>query len=169
MILSFQQSSRRHVIICICPGEKTEAWEAQRLRFPDLGLGWGWEARLAPARAKTFFLPTLTTNDIKHKHKHIIRQIQVLLGSDYPISFLSMVSDSTESRPAGTSLLGSASGEGILTSRSSRPVAQVGNETVTNPCVLVFWSKMLTQELMTGKWEDVETKNSCWTRELVTI
>ena len=39
----------------------------------------------------------------------------------------------------------------------------------TSPCDLVFWSKMLTQELMTGKCEDVETKNSCWAGELVTI
>ena len=26
---------------------------------------------------------------------------------------------------------------------------------------------MLTQELMIGKCEDIETKNSCWVRELV--
>ena len=28
---------------------------------------------------------------------------------------------------------------------------------------------MLTQELMIGKCEDVETKTSCWAKELVTI
>ena len=36
-------------------------------------------------------------------------------------------------------------------------------------CILVFGSKMLIQELMIGKCEDVETKASCWTRDLVTI
>ena len=29
--------------------------------------------------------------------------------------------------------------------------------------------KSLTQELMIGKCEDVETKNSCWARKLVTV
>ena len=39
----------------------------------------------------------------------------------------------------------------------------------TSPCVLVFWTKMLAQELMIRKCEDVETKNSCWAGELVKI
>ena len=38
-----------------------------------------------------------------------------------------------------------------------------------SPHVLVFWSKMLTQELMIGKYKDVETKSSCWAGELATI
>ena len=37
------------------------------------------------------------------------------------------------------------------------------------PHVLVFWSKMLTPELKSGKCEDVETENSCWAKEVVTI
>ena len=44
---------------------------------------------------------------------------------------------------------------------------------VQAPCtctsVVVIWSKRLTQELMIGKCEDVETKNSCWAGELVTV
>ena len=35
--------------------------------------------------------------------------------------------------------------------------------------VLVFWGKRMTQELMTGKCEDVETKNSQWARGQVII
>ena len=45
----------------------------------------------------------------------------------------------------------------------------VGLKPCASPCVLVFWSKLLTQELMIGKCEDVEAKNSCWAKELVTI
>lgn len=42
-----------------------------------------------------------------------------------------------------------------------------GGETVFKPLVLVFGNKMLSQELTTGKCEDLE--NSCWAKELVTI
>ena len=38
-----------------------------------------------------------------------------------------------------------------------------------SPHVPVFWSKVLTQELMIGKYEDIEAKSSCWAGELATI
>ena len=44
------------------------------------------------------------------------------------------------------------------------------NETVYKALSLSFEVKgLLTQELMTGKCEDAETKNRCWARELGTI
>ena len=38
-----------------------------------------------------------------------------------------------------------------------------------SPYVLVFWSKMLLQELMIGKCENIDPKNGCWAKELATI
>ena len=38
-----------------------------------------------------------------------------------------------------------------------------------SPCVLVFWSKMLLQELMVGICEKTETKNGCWAKKLATF
>ena len=46
-------------------------------------------------------------------------------------------------------------------------MAEAHHETVYKPLYLCF--KMLTQESMIGKCEDVEAKNSCWAKKLVTI
>ena len=39
MILSFQQPSKRHMIICICPGEEIQALRSPRTKIPRPGTG----------------------------------------------------------------------------------------------------------------------------------
>ena len=48
-------------------------------------------------------------------------------------------------------------------------ISAKGPETMYKALCPCLWSKMLTQELMIGKCEYAETKNSCWTRVLITI
>ena len=62
-----------------------------------------------------------------------------------------------------------ASGGGVYFKRKNHSTTDLFMKPCTSPCVLIFWSKMLTQELMIGKCEDAETKNSCWAKELVKI